>query len=116
MLARAATRSIPLFVGLTLLTLTPRSARAASPPSTGAQVANPEAGANGNWLGLGTPTGRRGATGAWDSKRNRMLIFGGTDGSVYFHDVWQLTWDPAPKWSAVMVTGPGPEGRERAAM
>ncbi len=43
------------------------------------------------------PAPRTAHAAAWDASRRRMLISGGYDGH-YFSDVWELKFEPAPRW------------------
>jgi len=55
----------------------------------------------------------RGTAAALDSRRNRMLIFGGTGGSLDC-GVWALSLGPTPYWSKLDAAGPGPCSRSEA--
>ncbi|MEO7868284.1 MAG: kelch repeat-containing protein, partial [Candidatus Eisenbacteria bacterium] len=65
-----------------------------------------------------TPTGTPPApryfqTGVWDATRRRMLVFGGYDGGSYRNDLWALTLNDPPEWSAVSTTGTPPPARAK---
>ncbi len=66
---------------------------------------------------LGTrPDLRTGAAVAWDSHRNRLVVFGGRSGSgSYYEDVWE--WDPVTDaWLDRTAAGAKPRARAHAAM
>jgi len=50
----------------------------------------------------------------YDSVNDRMLSFGGYDGTAHYNDVWQLTLGNTPTWSRFSVSTPGPSGRRSA--
>lgn len=57
------------------------------------------------------PAPRRLHTAVWDAPRDRMLVFGGYDGSFY-NDVWALSFAGAtPAWSPVTPIGTPPSPR-----
>jgi hypothetical protein len=56
------------------------------------------------------PSGRSGHTAVYDPVRDRMVAFGGYDGSLR-NDVWALSLSGAPAWSALSPTGTPPTGR-----
>jgi hypothetical protein len=56
---------------------------------------------------------RRGNTVIYDPLRDRMIIFGGTDGADH-NDVWALTLSGTPTWSQLAPTGALPPVREAA--
>lgn len=61
---------------------------------------------------LGTPPpARRDHTAIYDPVRQRMLVFGGRDGTERFNDVWALSLDGNPVWSAIVPSGTPPAGR-----
>ena len=49
---------------------------------------------------------------AYDSDRDRMLLFGGKDAYQFFNDLWQLDLTGEPVWSQVIPAGPLPSQRE----
>jgi hypothetical protein len=62
---------------------------------------------------IGTPPGARAAhTAIYDPVRDRMIVFGGIDGSDAFmegsNDVWALSLASAPVWAALQPIGPAP--------
>ena len=64
----------------------------------------------------GTPPPARWAHVAiYDAARNRMVVFGGYDGSVSRNDVWALTLDATPAWTQITPAGPLPEARTNVA-
>jgi len=66
---------------------------------------------DGFWTTLISPTLRTGVRMVRDTRRNRMLLFGGTDGQVFFHDVWELSLSTPSSWTPLPVIGVGPKGR-----
>ncbi len=67
------------------------------------------------WIAL-SPTGpppsaRSGHTAIYDPVRDRMVAFGGYDGSDYRNDVWALSLSGTPAWSALGPTGTLPSAR-----
>lgn len=67
----------------------------------------------------GMPSTRADSAAIYDSKSNRMTIFGGgNNGSSDTNDVWVLThannMGGQPEWLPVSPTGPAPSGREAA--
>ncbi len=57
------------------------------------------------------PSARYGHSAAYDSLRDRMLIFGGWNGTTRFNDVRALSLAGAPTWAALAPAGPPPSGR-----
>src|SRR5206468_1409576 len=57
-----------------------------------------------------TPEPRASHAGAYDSMRNRMLVFGGRD--PFRSDVWALTLGGSPTWSKILPVGAPPSARE----
>lgn len=57
------------------------------------------------------PLARAGHTAIYDPVRDRMIIFGGTDGSGYFDDAWALSLDGTQEWTPMTPTGNIPPGR-----
>ncbi|MBI3964932.1 MAG: hypothetical protein HY329_04785, partial [Chloroflexi bacterium] len=49
------------------------------------------------------PPGRQHHSAVWDSTNNRLLVFGGTDGSLWFGDLWQYT--SADGWRQLGAAG-----------
>jgi hypothetical protein len=67
------------------------------------------------WTQL-TPTGtppsaRSGHSAVYDPVRDRMVIFGGDDGSVWSNEVWALSLAGTPAWMQLVPTGTRPSGR-----
>jgi MYXO-CTERM domain-containing protein len=93
-------------------------------PNTGMAVPNQEtwewSTATGKWAnrtGAGsTPDARSGAAMAYDSKRAKVILFGGRAGSGYnYEDTWE--WDPSTGlWTDVTNAGSHPSGRSQAGM
>ncbi len=50
----------------------------------------------------------------YDPANDRMLSFGGYDGTTHYNDVWQLTLGNTPAWSRFSVSASGPSGRRSA--
>jgi len=66
------------------------------------------------WAVLNGPRARYGHTAVYDSLRQRMLIFGGTDGSgatSSFDDTWALSLAGEPEWIALHPSGLAPAAR-----
>ena len=58
------------------------------------------------------PVARRGHTAIYDPVRDRMLVFGGNDGSLVDHsDVWALSLSGTPSWTQIAPTGAPPPAR-----
>lgn len=62
------------------------------------------------------PSGRAGTVVAYDSIRDRLLLFGGSSGlciqpSVYYNDLWSLSLAGTPTWTQLMPSGTAPTGR-----
>src|SRR5439155_25260329 len=54
------------------------------------------------------PSGRYGQTAIYDPVRDRMVVFGGSDGSNFFNDVWALSFAGTPAWSQLAPGSPNP--------
>ncbi|MGH7742360.1 MAG: Kelch repeat-containing protein, partial [Candidatus Eiseniibacteriota bacterium] len=54
------------------------------------------------------PVARWYHTAVYDSKRDRMLVFGGVFGINNYNDVWELTLSGAPAWNLLAPTGAPP--------
>jgi len=71
--------------------------------------------ASGQWSPLvaaGTPPSPRdGMTALFDPLRDRMLMFGGWNGSNALNEVWELTLGATPTWTQLTPTGGPPAGR-----
>lgn len=62
------------------------------------------------------PSPRRLARAVFDPLRDRLIVFGGYDGS-YYNDLWQLSFATSPPtWSALVAAGPAPVPRAGHAM
>ena len=76
-----------------------------------------ELGAHPQWSALATqgtpPSPRRLAEAVYDQRDDRLILFGGYDGTFY-NDLWQLSFatDP-PTWSPLAATGGPPAARAR---
>ena len=61
------------------------------------------------------PAGRENAAAVYDSRRERMIVFGGSTSSGYKNDVWVLTLAAGtPAWTQVTVAGTPPTARSGA--
>ncbi len=79
-------------------------------------------GGNPTWSQLATlgspPSARAGQTAIYDPVRDRMVVFGGTDGygSRFTHnDTWALSLSGAPIWTPMVTTGTLPTPRSQHA-
>jgi len=52
------------------------------------------------------PPARWGHSFVYDSRANRMLLFGGTTDNGSLDDLWQLILDPVPTWNRFFISGP----------
>jgi hypothetical protein len=57
------------------------------------------------------PSGREHHSALYDPVRDRMLVFGGNNGSSYFNDVWALSLAGTPAWTQLTPAGTPPSGR-----
>ncbi|HKQ56410.1 MAG TPA: kelch repeat-containing protein [Candidatus Eisenbacteria bacterium] len=57
------------------------------------------------------PTRRYGHTAIYDQPRDRMVVFGGTDNTSYFNDVWSLSLSGNPTWTNLAPVGTPPGTR-----
>lgn len=64
--------------------------------------------------GTSLPSPRSLATAAYDSQRDRLLIFGGSSGSTVFSDVWACALGLPPAWSKIAIQGLVPVPRAAA--
>ncbi len=68
------------------------------------------------WSAISTsgnvPLGRSGHAAIYDPLRDRMIVFGGDDGTLYFNDVEALSLSTAA-WSVLAASGAPPSGRSR---
>lgn len=61
---------------------------------------------------VGTPAWpREWHTAVLDDARDRMIVFGGRDGTQQFDDTWSLTFSPTPSWALVSTSGASPQAR-----
>jgi len=56
------------------------------------------------------PAGRTEHTAIYDAALDRLVIFGGTDGT-YRNDVWELSFGTGPAWTEIVPSGAPPSGR-----
>jgi hypothetical protein len=61
--------------------------------------------------GSNVPNPMVGHSAVYDSQYNRMIVFGGLDGSGYQNDVFILTLGVTPTWTKAAFTGTQPSGR-----
>jgi hypothetical protein len=59
------------------------------------------------------PPARHRHTAVYDPVRDRMIVFGGTDDTALFADVWSLSLTDPPTWSEITPAGGGPGARYR---
>lgn len=65
--------------------------------------------------GLGVPgPDRHTYAAAYDSRRNRIVLFGGSDGRSYFNDTWALRLGDRPSWNRLETAGDPPPPRRLA--
>ena len=57
------------------------------------------------------PNIRESATAIYDRPRRRIILFGGWDGTAYRNDIWALSLDRYPSWTALSPAGTPPSGR-----
>ncbi len=57
------------------------------------------------------PNPRYGHTAIYDPVRDRMVVFGGYDGSMPFGDVWALSLSGTPAWTELSPSGAPPDPR-----
>ena len=57
------------------------------------------------------PAAREFMSSIYDPVRNRMVLFGGTDGSSVFNTVWALSLGGTPAWTILATTGTAPSAR-----
>ena len=87
------------------------SAAATAPALPG--LAPPPAGIaanDGTWATNPPPSGRSEHTAIYDPVRDRMVVFGGYDGTLR-NDVWALSLSGSPAWSALAPAGSPPSAR-----
>src|SRR5439155_4597654 len=67
------------------------------------------------WTPLATsgplPAARSGHTAIYDPVRDRMIVYGGSDGT-YLGDVWALSLSGSPTWAPITPAGPAPAARQ----
>jgi hypothetical protein len=66
------------------------------------------------WTSLspaGGPSARQGLSAIYDPPRDRMVVFGGMNGSTRFGDVWALSLSGEPVWTSLTPPGPAPAPR-----
>lgn len=88
-------------VAPTLISLT--ALAAAAPPARAVQL---------EWEQLSPSSSmseRTQASMAYDSQRDRMLVFGGTSGLAYLNDLWQWPLATAGPWARIYPTGAPPD-------
>ncbi|MBI1796523.1 MAG: hypothetical protein HYR74_05670 [Candidatus Eisenbacteria bacterium] len=56
------------------------------------------------------PSPRREHSAIYDPVRDRMIVFGGTDGG-YYNEVWALNFAPTPAWQRLTPSGTAPSAR-----
>jgi hypothetical protein len=59
------------------------------------------------------PASRHRHTSVYDPVRDRMIVFGGTNDTTLFADVWSLSLSGPPVWSQIVPAGGGPTARYR---
>jgi hypothetical protein len=59
------------------------------------------------------PAPRHRHTAVYDPVRDRMIVFGGTNDSTLFADVWALSFSDPPEWTEITASGAGPAPRYR---
>ncbi len=57
------------------------------------------------------PSARAAAQMTWDGESQRLVVFGGFDGSAMLNDLHQMSLSGSPAWSTLSATGTPPEGR-----
>jgi hypothetical protein len=57
------------------------------------------------------PSGRRGHIAVLDPLRDRMIVFGGYDGTLYLNDTWALELAEPMRWQRLVTVGGPPPGR-----
>jgi hypothetical protein len=65
---------------------------------------------DGNWAHDPSPSAREGPTAIFDPVGDRMVVFGGNNGS-YFNDVWALSLAGGPAWTQLSPAGTPPSAR-----
>ena len=85
-------------------------AAAPSPALSGPPAPVGIAADDGAWTVFPPPSARSQYTAIYDPVRDRMVVFGGSDGS-YRNDVWALSLAGSPAWSALAPAGSLPPAR-----
>lgn len=80
---------------------------AAAAPAPGGVTGGPD----GTWARIPLPPASSGHVAIHDPARDRMLVFGGEDGSSFFAEVRSLSLSSEPVWSELSVSGSVPAGR-----
>ncbi|MGH7731460.1 MAG: Kelch repeat-containing protein, partial [Candidatus Eiseniibacteriota bacterium] len=62
-------------------------------------------------LPAGGAPARAGHSAIYDASRDRMLVFGGSNGAALSSDLWALPLGGSPAWSLLPVSGPPPSPR-----
>ncbi len=62
------------------------------------------------------PPALSGAAVAYDARRDRMMVFGGSDANGASQDLWTLTFTGTPTWSLAAVSGTAPRAGASAAV
>lgn len=57
------------------------------------------------------PGERSAALAVYDSRRNRIIVFGGQGYDFYYNDVWALTLGDTAQWTRLVPLGTPPQGR-----
>lgn len=69
---------------------------------------------DGTWIPITDPTAGEYHTAIYDPVRDRMVIFGGFDGTAYLNNTWALSLSGIPTWSELLPTGSLPAPRYAA--
>lgn len=81
-----------------------RSVETSDPVTTAAQSAD------GSWAALAAPSGRYGHSAIYDSRHDRMIVFGGWDGDRR-NEVWSLSLNGPSTWTLLAPSGTAPSRR-----
>jgi hypothetical protein len=65
---------------------------------------------DGTWIAIPPPAERQGHTAIYDPVRDRMVVFGGSEGGVLYNDVWALSLAGSSAWSEITPSGTLPSG------
>ena len=67
------------------------------------------------WSSVGAggsrPAARHGQAAIYDPVRDRMIVFGGYDGTAFYNDVWAVNLTGAPVWTPLSPSGSPPAAR-----